>query len=364
MQSTALKHYLQKHLYLLILLGLMLFGLASAFTLTTFSQDIRNQAATATAGNLTLTPASSNLTPSQNHTIQIRASSGFEQVHGFQVVANLSGNIPPNIQLTPSDINGLKLAFSSLQDTSNGKQIKLAFITTDPNTPYTSNDFTINLANLTFTAPEQGELNVQIDTSLSKFNHAQSGQNILGLSTSSYTYVFQETLGGTQPDPSPTPTPQTQTTPTPPTTDNGSDQQPNEHNDDRDGSDKHNSSSRSKPRIFTRRLKTAVAGQQYSGRIVAFKRGHDQQLTLQISNLPQGLSLDNCDQLNRWNYTIKICHIQGTPTQGDNTQIQATVTDADNNSTSKNLDLIIVDTQRLNRYGSWFGRFFRRNHRV
>ena len=138
--------------------------------------------------SILITP-SSEITANQPSTLLFSASTQNLPVDGFQIIAKISGTLPADISFQPASPSGLQVISSSLTPDSNQNLIlKMAYITTDPQSPFVAST-PISLGQLKFTAPPSGNMVVSFDNVFSKISQNQTTQDILGLPQDA-TYTF------------------------------------------------------------------------------------------------------------------------------------------------------------------------------
>lgn len=174
------------------LFALLLFlsaGLVSAIFVSLSPQDLRRGAATNLA-EFVFVPGSGNITPGSTQEILITVNTKNYQVDGIQLLANLSGSVPADLTLVPQTVSGLSQVVASL-DQSGDPDLKLAFLTANPSTPFSTNNSSVTVAKLTFTAPTTGQFSINFDTTpVSKITETGTGTNILEPPTA-LSYTFQ-----------------------------------------------------------------------------------------------------------------------------------------------------------------------------
>ncbi len=164
--------------------------------------DLRQQASTLT-GTAQFTfqsQSGTTLKPGTVEAITISASgTGASNVDGFQLIANISGNVPA-ITVEPQTFSALNSVASTIVDANGGKKLTLAFITKDPQTPFNPNNAVVPLATLRFTVPASGTMSIAVDENYSKILQSVTGQNLLGV-TPTAVFTFANPAS---PSPSPT----------------------------------------------------------------------------------------------------------------------------------------------------------------
>ena len=80
------------------------------------------------------------------------------------------------------------------------------------------------------------------------------------------------------------------------------------------------------PRILTRRLRSGYIHTRYTANLTAYDRDRGDQLTFSVDNLPAGITLNSCRQLNyRLLGRVLRCKISGAPTESGSFTVTATV---------------------------------------
>lgn len=189
---------------IILTIFLLTAGLIVALTLVQNNQDIRQRASsTGAVAPIRLTPESDRLDPFSTQTIELTANTGFEQVVGFEITANLTGTIPSDISFQPASLTGLALATQSLtHNSTSSATLTLGFLAdydalytkpgdTQPGNlrPFSTNDQTVTLGNFSFTAPDSGQLNISFSPQYSHVIDTTVYEDIIDTSQS-YTYTF------------------------------------------------------------------------------------------------------------------------------------------------------------------------------
>lgn len=175
-------------------LGVVLYGVQ-------FAQDIRNRAAVPGGiASVSLTPASRTWTAGERVQASLTATIVGRPINGVQVSGVMTGTVPGDFTFVPATPPGLTLATLNTTDpVSNGRLLRVAFITKDPMLPFVSTEPVV-LGTMSFTAPSSGALTLAFDWTLTKIikNDAVVTDDIVGIPVDvTYTFV----------PPAPTPAP-------------------------------------------------------------------------------------------------------------------------------------------------------------
>lgn len=204
-----------------LVLGSLLFlvvaiGGGAGFYLSQNSQELRQQASVPNGtGTIKITPATTDLPAGSQQTLIISINTGVSQIDidGVQYIADITGTIPDDLAFTEATITGLSPITASLVDTSSGKKLSVAYLTSPPNV-YSANDQDLVVGTLSFTTPDTGSMTVTFDPTLSKILQNQTGGDILR-TPGSDTYTFSAAEASNSPTPTPTPDLEATATPTP-----------------------------------------------------------------------------------------------------------------------------------------------------
>lgn len=217
--SYHLKHYLPCFI-LMTILGL---GVLAATFLSLNRQEIRNKAAAPEERvAFYLQPDSTTMTPNSSQSIKVFANPGILPIDGFQTIITISGTIPSDLNFTPnpSTIPAMHNLIADIVTVDNTPSIRVAYITSDPSTPYNAHGQLVLLGTITFTAPASGSLTTTFDTQLTKSTKNGTGENLATIPAPSSTYTFSAqppTSPSNQPTSNPSPTTSTSPTPLPTT---------------------------------------------------------------------------------------------------------------------------------------------------
>jgi len=193
-----MKQYSKNHTIWIGLLIVLLLGgfLSINQKAATTPQEIRQKAVTPQGvASVQLTPSSTSFTSGQSVTLTLSANIPPNyQVDGFQLEVAFSGAVPL-ISFKKNALVGITPVTAEM--TNGGTRFRLAYITTNPQTPYATSGLTV-LGAFTFTAPRGGSLTATYNTTLTKIVQNQSTEDIVGPPTNmTYTFI--------QPTPTPTP---------------------------------------------------------------------------------------------------------------------------------------------------------------
>ncbi len=198
--------------------SLIVFALITAVALGVYSTQnpkevIPNKAATqsGTSSIVLDSGMGTNWTSGQSGIIYLKVTTpSGTSVDGFQVLVTLTGTIPSDLNFAPSAPPGTQIVLNDFQKTANSATLKVAFITQNPQNPYTADAAT--LGHFTFTAPASGQMAFTFDNTFTKIVQNGTSQDVAGI-PSGGTYTF----GAASASPSPTATanPAATATPTP-----------------------------------------------------------------------------------------------------------------------------------------------------
>lgn len=184
-----------------IIIGIILTaGLFLGILAVRQSQEMRRKAAVpGGSAYLTLSPGSTTLPPNTSQEILFTSSIQQNMIDGIQIVANITGDIPPDMQFIPSVPSEFRLITNTLESSGSGKILRLVFLTNQPQTPY-ANTNPIQIGKLTFTSPDSGTLSIAFDQTLSKIMQNQEAQDVLQI-PSDAVYTFLLPTPSTSPPP-------------------------------------------------------------------------------------------------------------------------------------------------------------------
>lgn len=155
-------------------------------------QDFRSKASnTKGVASIILSPATSTLTPGQTVTVQLTASILDRSVDGFQIVAQLQGQVPTNLTFTPNTPSGLQLVKNTFifpLNVPSTKTLTLAYVTQDPTHPFSASGL-VNLGSFQFTVPESGSMFIQFNPQSTKIVQTKTVEDILA-TPPGVTYTF------------------------------------------------------------------------------------------------------------------------------------------------------------------------------
>ena len=211
MTTKPTAYQLKKYLPLFIFLTIFAIGVLIATLLSQQNQDIRQQASTPSGGAQIQINTLTYYPPGEQSIVQVGFNTGSYHIDGVQLVFTLSGTIPQDFTFTkdPSLTD-----FETIITTPSPSTYQIAFVTSDPNTPYTTSSSWYTLGTFTFTNPNSGTLNLTFNPDLTKITaHSESpftvsGEDVL-LTPNIYgtpnNYFFS--FDSTSPSPSPSPSP-------------------------------------------------------------------------------------------------------------------------------------------------------------
>jgi hypothetical protein len=162
-------------------------------------QEIRKRASQG-FGNaeIVLVPSTSPLRADTLSTVFVRLNTHGESVDGLQVVFDLLTDVTDEVSVQVKEGTGLRWAWNKVEGIEGGKKISFAAITSDPYSPFSSNE-PVDVAEITFTAKKTGNLAMVFDGFSTKANRHQQLRNVLK------PIVIQEYQIATAPTPVPTP---------------------------------------------------------------------------------------------------------------------------------------------------------------
>lgn len=138
---------------------------------------------------LTINPESSNVTPGGNHIIELKVNTQSAPVDGVQIVAYLDGDIPSDISIEGAAVDGLTPLIASVTQDGAKHKLTLVMLTSNPQTPYI-NETPTTIGTLSFTAPDQGRLEITLDKKLTKITAHGEAENVID-TPRSVTYQFK-----------------------------------------------------------------------------------------------------------------------------------------------------------------------------
>ena len=152
-------------------------------------QELRQKAATPTGPvELIVSPSTSIVTGGTPASISLSVNIPTQtNIDGFQIIANLSGNIPMLNYEQPT-LPGMTLLKYGLTGTSDTKQLSIVYISDDPLKPYIGQGL-ISLGKIKFPAPTSGSLTLSFNTTLTKIAENQTTKDIVRV-PSPITYTF------------------------------------------------------------------------------------------------------------------------------------------------------------------------------
>ncbi|NCN50831.1 MAG: hypothetical protein GW925_00075, partial [Candidatus Pacebacteria bacterium] len=162
-------------------------------------QEVRKQASENTRkAEIVLVPSSTPLRADTLSTIFVRLNTHGESVDGLQVVFDLLTDTTDEVSVRIKRGTGLRWAWDKVERIEGGKKISFAAITSDPYTPFSSNQ-PVDVAEISFVAKKTGNLAMVFDGFSTKVNRHQQLKNILK------PIIIQEYQIESAPTPVPTP---------------------------------------------------------------------------------------------------------------------------------------------------------------
>ncbi len=179
-------------------LGILLLGFIVGVVLLQRSQELRQRASTPSGtAVLSTNPTPQSLRSNAYHTVQLVVNLGVAQVNldGFQLIANLTGDVPSDIQFIPATLPKLATLNSQqlLTDIANGKKLTYVMLSNSPTDPFAGTNQPVTLGSFRFTAPASGNFTITFDNALSKINRNQSGGTDILLPTTPFNFSFSPT---------------------------------------------------------------------------------------------------------------------------------------------------------------------------
>lgn len=206
-------------------IGILMLGLILGIVFIQRNQELRQQASTPIGDallNIQVPPG--NLAGNTSHLVEmtVRMRTGQKNIDGIQVVANITGDVPDDLQFLPAQIPGLSIVNPTqiITDTANGKKLTLVLITASPSSPFQLTSNSLSLGNFSFTSPANGSFTITFDQTFTKINENVVGTDLL-MTVQPLTLAFEViepdvcTLEINVEASSPTPTPSNTASPTP-----------------------------------------------------------------------------------------------------------------------------------------------------
>lgn len=199
-------HHSSQRLVLLriLILGLLFAGLVAVTVLARRSADNRQRASTGQGtASLAFSPADPYVQPGSTQSLALQVNNLHSSlVDGFQVVLNITGTVPANMEFAAASISGMHTAVNTFSDTAEGKKLEIAYITNDPSAPFNPGEGSVTLGNFTYVAPASGQVTLAFDNSRSKVVQHTTGNDILGMPS---TFYYNFTTSTPTPTPGATP---------------------------------------------------------------------------------------------------------------------------------------------------------------
>ncbi len=173
---TRSRKHLIKRFKPLLGLGLILAAIVGVVAVGKNTLDNRNMASTG-SGTVTLgfNPGSSYVAPNTQKTIQLQTNTGFEQIFGYEIVIDFTGTVPTDFVYTPASVAGISTAPDPTDTplvfvpTATGKRLSFGLLTPiSPRTAFSTNNGTVTVGSISFTAPASGSMKVAIEPQLSR----------------------------------------------------------------------------------------------------------------------------------------------------------------------------------------------------
>lgn len=205
-----------------LLLSVIVIGLGLVFSQQSQAlKDLLSRTARAVLGgsaDIKLVPGTTAFQPGSTQTVYIQAHTHNVPVDGFQVIANIKGDLPSDLTFSAPTISGLNLLFDDLTIISPTEaNLQLVYLTPlGTNDSYSNNAFT-TIGQFTFTAPNPGtHFTVTYDTKLTKVLATETKENIVAFPNGqTVTYSVLSPTSTPTPTPTNTPSPTPTSTPTP-----------------------------------------------------------------------------------------------------------------------------------------------------
>lgn len=157
--------------------------LAISYFAVTQRQEVRQKAATSEgAATLILSPSAREFSVGKTESIKVTAHAADSSIDAYQVVAKISGSIPPDLTFVPAENSGIQIVKSELTDSdTSGKLFTLAAVTKDPK-HIAQRGSLIPIGEFRFTPQTTGSFSVSFDQTLTKVTKGKaSDKNILNI---------------------------------------------------------------------------------------------------------------------------------------------------------------------------------------
>lgn len=147
-----------------LLIVLLIVLVPAIFLTIKNSRNNDSQASTPTGtAVISLSPTSTQLGPNVKHNVDVLVNTGTEKVDGIQAVTLFTGTVPSDLTFAPNTVPGLNNIVNTTDTITNGRKISFAFITTNPQQPFSTNSSLVKVGTFSFTAPATGNMNVVFD---------------------------------------------------------------------------------------------------------------------------------------------------------------------------------------------------------
>lgn len=154
------------------------------------NNDSKASTASGTA-TISLSPATTQFAPNTQQKIDILVNTGTEKVDGVQAVIQFGNNVPSDLTFAPATVTGLTNIVNNLEAASGGQKASIAFITSNPQQPYTTNSALVKLGTFSFTVPASGTMSVAFNKQLTTAIKNGTSTDILQTPTdATYTFAF------------------------------------------------------------------------------------------------------------------------------------------------------------------------------
>lgn len=190
----------KKTLYLFAgvsVIGLLVAGMLSSYFLTQESQDTRQQASTSTGvATLNIDPGTSTIVggSSQISAIKLTGNSSTQTINSIQFTANITGIVPQDFQFLASSVPGMLPADVLITNNASGGKVLEVTFESEAGQGGSLNSRGLELGNLSFSSPTNGQMSIQFSVENSKVMTADHSVDILKPPVEVlYTFVQEET---------------------------------------------------------------------------------------------------------------------------------------------------------------------------
>lgn len=111
-------------------------------------------------------------------------------INGVQIVMEITGTIPDDLEFVEESINGLNLQINNMTDITGGKQVRLVYQVAPPG-PFVTPSSDLTFGSLMFTSPASGELKISFDATDSKVIRSATNEDVLRTPSQVATYTFE-----------------------------------------------------------------------------------------------------------------------------------------------------------------------------